>query len=83
MDSIDPAQSTTRFLHPSQSQVGKKKIGDARQAIERPLHLQQPSNKSAYYSGVFDDEALERLQSNLQSVSDLATQALKRLKKEA
>ena len=83
MDSIDPAQSTTRFLHPSQSQVDKKKIGDARQAIERPLHLQQPSNKSAYYSGVFDDEALERLQSNLQSVSDLATQALKRLKKEA
>ena len=82
MDRIDPAQSTTRFLHPSQNQAGKKKIGDAKQAIERPLHLQQPSHESAY-SGVFDDEALERLQSNLQSVSTLATQALKRLKKEA
>ena len=82
MDSNYPAQSSTPFLHPSQSQLGKKQIGDAKQAIERPLHLQKSSHDSAY-SGVFDAEALERLQSNLQSVSNLATQALKRLKKEA
>ena len=82
MDKIDPAQSSTPFLQPSQSQVGKKKIGDEKQAIERPLHLQPPSHESTYWSE-FDAEALERLQSNLQSVLNLATQALKRLKKEA
>ena len=82
MDSIDPAQSPTPFLHPSQSQVGKKQIGEAKQAVERPLHLQKSSH-DLVCSGVFDAEALERLQSNLQSVSNLATQALKRLKKEA
>ena len=82
MDRIDPAQSTTPLLHTSQSQAGKKQIGEAKQAIERPLHLLESSHDSAY-SGVLDAEALERLQSNLQSVSNLATQALKRLKKEA
>ena len=82
MDNIDPAQSSKPFIHPSQSQVGKKKIGDEKQEIERPHHLQPPSHESTYW-GVFDAKALERLQSNLQSVSNLATQALKRLKKEA
>ncbi len=60
MDSINHAQSNTRFTHPSQSQVGKRKVRDAEQANERPLHLQQPSHESAY-PGVFDDEAVERL----------------------
>ena len=29
MDSIDPAEPNTRLTHPSQSQLGKRKIGDA------------------------------------------------------
>lgn len=81
MESIDPAQSYTRLPNPKQSPVTNSRASGDVQGSEKIGLEKQPSVESAY-AGLFDDAALERLQKNLQSVSEMATQALERLKKE-
>lgn len=75
MDRIEP-NSTPRPVHtnnPQQSRDTKRA-----ETISTP---REDSQKNSAYSDIFDDRELERLQNNLQSVSELANKALERLKK--
>ena len=82
MESIDPAHSSTRQYNPTQSHHSNSRASGEVQGIEKLAKGEQATTESAY-AGLFDDGALERLQKNLQSVSEMATQALERLKREA
>ena len=78
MESIDPANSSARFSNPPIAHASKAKNSSELQTNESKA----PANRESAYADIFDDEALERPQNNLQSVSELASQALERLKKE-
>lgn len=82
MESIEPAHNSTRLFTPGQSYHSNSQLSGEVGKGEKSRLEKQPANESAY-AGLFDDAALERLQKNLQSVSEMATQALERLKKEA
>ncbi len=75
MDRIEP--------NSSHSQVHRQTTPDSRGAekAERKPDPADAKSKVSAYSDVFDDQELERLQNNLQSVSELASKALERFKK--
>ncbi len=75
MDRIEP-NSNPSPVHRNSLQQGR----DAKRAEPHTPPKEQTPKTSAY-SEIFDDRELERLQNNLQSVSDLASKALERLKK--
>ena len=75
MDRIEP-NSIPRPVDPNNPQQNR----DTKRAEKISPPREDPQKKSAY-SDIFDDCELERLQNNLQSVSELANKALERLKK--
>lgn len=68
--------STPRPVHPNNPQESR----DAKRA-ETVSHPREDSQKNYAYSDIFDDQELERLQNNLQSVSELANKVHEGLKK--
>ncbi len=75
MDRIEPNSNPSPVQRNSPQQSR-----DAKRAEPNSAPKEQTQKASAY-SEIFDDRELERLQNNLQSVSDLASKALERLKK--
>lgn len=75
MDRIEPNSSPSQ-VHRNSLQQNR----DAKRVEPNPAPNTE-SQKTSAYSDLFDDRELERLQINLQSVSDLASKALDRLKK--
>ena len=82
MENIDPAHSSTRLSNLGQSYRSNSQLSGGVHTGEK-LALEKQSATESAYAGLFDDAALERLQSNLQSISEMATHSLERLKKEA
>lgn len=75
MDRIEPNSNPSQ-VHRNPFQQKR----EAKRAESNPSP-EVESQKTSAYSDIFDDRELERLQNNLQSVSDLASKALERLKK--
>ena len=75
MDSIEPNSNLSQTHRNSLQQSRETK------RVESNPSPKEDSKKTSAYSEIFDDRELERLQNNLQSVSDLASKALERLKK--
>lgn len=82
MDSINP-DSHFQFIArreaqspPSSGQGSRPQASD----IDAPAKTASPILKPAY-SNMFDDSELELLQNNLQSIADMAGQALKDIEK--
>lgn len=80
MDSINPdsrfnpiARQETQGKPSESAQNQQSKIDSSNESTAPTL---KPS-----YSKMFDDTELERLQNNLQSIADMAGQALERIKK--
>lgn len=75
MDRIEPNSNPSQVHRNSlpKNREAKRVESDPTPPVESP--------KPSAYSDIFDDRELERLQKNLQSVSDLASKALERFKK--
>ncbi len=79
MDSVDPSPNS----RPANPNFGQR-IDPLKTPSANPVESGRPekSNPVSAYSDIFDDQELERLQNNLKSVSELASEALERFKTE-
>jgi len=75
MERIESNSYPSQVDRQSQSRNSSSKIAEGKKPVA------EETGKVSAYSDIFDDKELERLQNNLQSVSELASKALERFKK--
>ena len=80
MDNINPESRFNPIARQETQAKPNERATNQQSAIDLSTESTAPTLKPSY-SKMFDETELERLQNNLQSIADMAGQALERIKK--